>query len=748
MRTAVHVSLTVGLLCCATPVGAQEPAPASLTSQNASQQGAASPAAQSPPTAPAKPQVTPTPTDTATSATSGSFDLGDRGTTFTGDPARYNEYRDLSNGLFLDNFGTSLQKAGWLVDLGGTHAGRQDAYYSGQAVRPGSLKIWGSFDRVPWLMSDVTRTLYQGVGTGTLTIPDYVRSLLQSNATQITPVAATATPFTLASDRKYSTGGVQYLIDPNTTLNVEVQHMDRSGVIVGAGTFGFSAADELPIPVDHHQTDVDANVERTVGIWLLRAGYTSSWFTNDNQSLAWDNPYQLTDKTTLGSVGQMALAPNSFMQTVNGAVSVKLPMHTRMTGTVSLGSLTDNTTLLPETTNTTLPTFGLDRTTSEGDGRTTSGNFIFTSRPIRAVDVDVRYRYYDFNDRTPIATQLVGRVEYDSTVEMAPLTANPTTQYSLTSQTVDASANVDLGVASVGAGYSRDDSTYTARLFQGSVTNAGRVTVDTTGLTWLALHGRYEHSERRGNGFDNSDLIANGEQATLQTFDIADRNEDVGTVTASLLIGGSLSVNLSGGGGKDTYPTNALSTGFGLANAQYTTYGVGFAAQPTDRISMSLSYDLNTYQTLQNSRSASPGVQFTDPTRDWSANGNDRTASVLADLDVKNLIGKLRLRMTANFNKGSTLYLYGLAPVTTLPAVSQLPQVMSELRRGTIDLSYPLSTRTTVGLAYWYEQFLVSDYAQDANAIPMLNIPSILTLGNVLLPYTAQTVFARVTYHW
>jgi MtrB/PioB family decaheme-associated outer membrane protein len=744
MRTFALVSIIIGLACRPSSVFAQAPSPVSDP-----QQARVLAVPQSPPPAPqATPAPAPAPTDTGASATSGSFDFGGRGTTFAGDPARYNEFRDLSNGLFLDNFGTSILKSGWLVDLGGTHAGRQDAFYSGEAVRPGSLKIWGSFNRVPWLMSDVTRTIYQGVGTGTLTIPNYVRSLLQADATQVTPVAATATPFNLSSARKYSTGGVQYLIDPNTTVNVDVQHMDRSGVIVGAGTFGFSAADELPIPVDHHQTDVDANVERTVGLWLLRAGYTSSWFTNDNQSLAWDNPYQLTDKPTLGAVGQMALAPNSFMQAVNGAVSVRLPMHTRMTGTVALGSLTDNTTLLPETTNTTLPVFTLDRTTSEGDARTTSGNFILTSRPIRAVDVDVRYRYYDFNDRTPIATQLGGRVEYDSTVELAPLTGNPTTQYSLTSQNVDASANVDLGPASVGAGYSRDDSTYTSRLFQGSVNNAGRITFDTTGLPWLALHGRYEHSERRGQGFDNSDLIASGEQATLQTFDIADRNEDVGTVTASLMIGGSLSINLSGGGGKDTYPTNALTTGFGLANAQYTTYGVGFAATPTDTISLSVSYDLNTYQTLQNSRSASPGVQFTDPTRDWSAGANDRTTSVLADLDVKHLVGKLRLRLTANFNKGSTLYLYGLAPVTSLPAVSQLPSVMSEMRRGTIDLSYPLSARTTVGLAYWYEQFLVSDFAQDAGAIPVLNIPSILTLGNVLLPYTAQTVFARVTYHW
>jgi MtrB/PioB family decaheme-associated outer membrane protein len=748
MRITVLASTLLGLLLSGAAATAQVPSSPAEPSQGSLPQAAAPSAVQTVPTAPAKPQMTPPPTDTGATAMSGSFDLGGRGTTVTGDPGRYNEFRDLSNGLFLDNFGTSLQKSGWFVDLGGTHAGRQDAFYSGEAVRPGRLKIWGSFDRVPWLLSDTTRTIFQGVGTGILTIPTYVQSLLQANAAQTGPVAAAATPFDVSSQRKYSTGGVQYLIDPNTTLSVDVLHMDRSGVIVGAGTFGFSAADELPVPVDHHQTDVDATVERTLGIWLLRAGYTSSWFTNDNQSLTWSDPYQATSKPTLGSLGLEALAPNSFMQTVNGAVSVALPRHTRMTGTVALGSLTDNTPILPDTTNTTLPVFTLDRTTSEGDGRTTSGNFIFTSRPIRAVDVDIRYRYYDFADRTPIATQLGGRVEYDSTVELAPLTANPTTQFSLTSQSVDASANVDLGPASVGAAYSRDGSTYTSRLFQGSVTNAGRVTFDTTGLTWLTLHGRYEHSERRGNGLDNSDLVASGEQATLQTFDIADRNEDVGTVTASLMIGGSLSLNLSGGGGKDTYPTNSLSTGFGLANAQYMTYGAGFAATPTDNLSMSLSYDLNTYQTLQNSRSASPGVQFTDPTRDWSASGNDRTHSVLADLDVRNLVGKLRVKVTANFNKGSTLYLYGLAPVTTLPAVSQLPAVMSELRRGTIDVSYPLSERATVGLAYWYEQFLVSDFAQDANAIPTLNIPSLLTLGNVLLPYTAQTVFARVTYHW
>ena len=477
MRLTVPSSPSfVGLVCRPAPAAAQATVPSSGASQGDSQQATAPAASQNPPAAPQKapaaPAAAPAATDVGTT-TSGSFDFGGRGTSsLTGDPARVQpSFRDMSNGLFLDNFGTAIQKSGWLVmNVNGNNAGRKDAFYAGEAVRPGRVKIWGTFSQVPWLVSDTTKTIYQGVGTGTLTIPNYVQSLLQANASRIGAVAATAMPFDLSSGRKYSTGGLQLTPNTDTTVTVDVNHMDRTGDIVGGGSFGFSAADELPIPVNQHQTDADAGIERTVGNWLFRVGYTSSWFTNDNQSLTWSNPYQVTSTTSAPAIGQMALSPNSFMQTVNGSASVKLPMHTRLTGTVSLGSLSDNTILLTESTNTALPTYGLNRTTNEGDGRTASGNLIFTSRPIRALDLDVRYRYYDYDDETPVATQAGGRIDYDSNNEVAPLTPpNATMPFGLVSQTVDASANVDLGLAEVGAALrSRDDSTYTNRLFQGS----------------------------------------------------------------------------------------------------------------------------------------------------------------------------------------------------------------------------------------------------------------------------------------
>jgi hypothetical protein len=167
-----------------------------------------------------------------------------------------------------------------------------------------------------------------------------------------------------------------------------------------------------------------------------------------------------------------------------------------------------------------------------------------------------------------------------------------------------------------------------------------------------------------------------------------------------------------------------------------------------DNLSFDLSWERNGYMSLQNSRSANPGAQAVDPTRNWSATGNDVTDSVTGGIDVKNLVGALRLKLTVDYNKGSTLYLYGLAAVTTLPAVVQLPQVMSELRRATLDISYPLTARATAGVGYLYENFKVADFAMGQTALAPFAVPSLLTLGNALLPYTAQMVFARLTYHW
>jgi hypothetical protein len=73
---------------------------------------------------------------------------------------------------------------------------------------------------------------------------------------------------------------------------------------------------------------------------------------------------------------------------------------------------------------------------------------------------------------------------------------------------------------------------------------------------------------------------------------------------------------------------------------------------------------------------------------------------------------------------------------------------MSELTRATVDATYKLTSRFSVGMSYWFERYKVEDFALDAQAIPQLNLPSSLLLGYQYLPYTAHTLWGRLIVHW
>src|SRR5207249_4099180 len=100
----------------------------------------------------------------------------------------------------------------------------------------------------------------------------------------------------------------------------------------------------------------------------------------------------------------------------NGLASVKLPGHSRASAYFSMGVLKDvtDTAILPQTVNTAVTGLqALSRTTVQGEGRMSSTNLTFTSRPSRYVDVSARYRYYGYDNRTP-EFAIFQRVSYDN----------------------------------------------------------------------------------------------------------------------------------------------------------------------------------------------------------------------------------------------------------------------------------------------------------------------------------------------
>jgi MtrB/PioB family decaheme-associated outer membrane protein len=694
-----------------------------------------------------------------TAGWTGAIDFGVRGTSFDGDGARYERYRDLGHGLFVEGARLNRDRNGWLLGLTADHVGRRDQRYLAQIDRPGRLKTWFLWDQIPMLLGRTTRTLYAGVGSGTLTIEDALQARVQAETSALAPVFSQfGGEFDTRTRRLIAEGGVEYLPSSALTVSAKIRRTDREGTIPYGGSFGHSSLVELPAPTQHGLTEADAGAEFVRDPLLLRAGYTGSFFHNDVTSVVFDNPFRALDTVGSSSRGRLTLAPTNSYNGVNGLASVKLPRRSRASAFVSVGQLTDaGDAIVAQTVNSALAPSPLARGTVNGEARTTAVNFTFVSRPTRLLDVSAGYRQYDFNNRTP-EFEMRERVAYDNAVSamVPPIHTEP---HGVLRQTLD----VDLKLTPVrglaaGLGFTRVGEDRTHRIFESTTDNVVRVTVDAVGRQWVTLRTKYERAERRGVGIEEGErlLASIGEQPGMRHFDIAARNRNRATVLGSLTPVENVSVNLSAAAGKDDY----LESVFGLRDNTHRVYSAGVDLTPAERVVLGTSYSYERYNALSRSRQASPGPQFDDPSRNWATDATDRAHSWQVNAEVGRIAERVDLRLGYDFNRARARYEYIAGPVpdrtlpeeavvpTTLPPPAALPPTLSELQRGTADLTYALAARLSIGLSYWYERYRVTDFTLDADANPDLARGQALLIGYLYRPYAANTAWLRLIYRW
>lgn len=693
-------------------------------------------------------------------AFTGTLDFGARGTTTSGDAARYERYRDLGDGLFLETLRLNAERNGWYVTAGADHAGRRDQRFTGQIERPGRLKLWAMWDQIPMLMSRTTRTLFledveepQGV----LTIDNAIQT-----QTQAAPPAMVglfqqfASQFQSRSRRDAGTAGFEYLATDALTVHSNVQVMRRNGTLPYGGDFGHSSMVELPAPIDHTLTDFTGGAEFARDPVLLRAGYVGSWFQNDFTTLTFDNPFRAVDTAAASSRGRLSLSPTNSFVSVNGLASVKLPQRSRATAYVSVGSLTDNDDpLMPQTINTATVTAPLERTHVEGEARTTAVNLSFVSRPTRQFDVDVRYRAYDYDNRTP-EFALTQRVSYDNTPSNLAVPVH-TEPFSLARHSFDADLRYSpMPRAVAGVGFTRQAEDRTHRIFESITDNVFRLTFDSIGTQWFSVRTKYEHARKRGEDFDATLLTSVNEQPGMRHFDVASRDRDRVTVLGSVTPLSNLALTASVAAGKDDF----LESEFGLRDNKHRVYSFGIDGTPATNLVWGGSYSYEHYSALSRSRQASSAAEFVDPSRNWASDATDRVHSVVLNAGVNRIANRFDLGFSYDFNRARSTYDYITGAVanrtlpeevvvpTTLPAPSALPRVESELQRSTIDFTWPITSRIALGLSHWYERFRVQDFTLDIENTPTLVLGQSMLMGYLYRPYDANTFWARLMYRW
>lgn len=674
--------------------------------------------------------------------TSGTIDLGVRFTDVSGDAARFQRFRDLGDGAFLERLRFDRQRDRWLVNISADHVGRLDQRYGAEFIHSDRMNISFQWDQIPLFVSRDTRTPYVVESQGVLRLADGLQQGVQSGQLLLSDVVSGARAFDSKSRRDIARLSVRFSPRRDLDLRFNLTNTLRDGTMPLGTLFSASNTIELPAPIDSRTTDVASGIEWTGTRGSLRVGYDASWFNNSASTLVWDNPMRFTDAAALPSQGRYALAPDSTLHSVTTAGALKLPANSRMTASATVGTWRQDDALLPFTINTALATIPLDRATTEGEVRTLAMNYNFTSRPTQYVWLNARYRYYDLDNRTP-EFHMPQRAVNDSSISN--FARGTTEALSYTRQNFDVDMSVTpVPFTALRAGYSRDWTDRTHRIFARTTEDTVRASIDSTAPQWLTLRAIVERSKRTGTGFDEGSLLAVNEQPAMRHFDIADRDRDRVTGLIQLTPTPVVGVSASAAIGHDDY----RNSGFGLRDSKSRVYSTSLDLTPGESVVAGVSYSYERYTALHNSRSAAPGAEFTDPRRNWADDTADKVHTVWTNFDLLRLPGRSELHLSYDFTQSRATYVYILPADSVLAAPAQLPPVRNDLQSGTADYRIALTEQLSIGVMYWHDRYTVEDFQLGPERADPLIQPGTVLMGYVYRPYTANSGWIRLIVSW
>jgi MtrB/PioB family decaheme-associated outer membrane protein len=715
---------------------------------------AATARAQDPPTLPAPTD----PVEIARSAMSGkiygSLDFGGRINQVDGDEARFQRYRDLRGGVYANNMLVGRRTEDSNFEAQAWNVGYRDQRYLVNLQRVGRLSATFLWDQIPMFISRDTRTLYTQTAAGVFRIEDAIQQEIQGGTKTLRNFEDQAVRFDLRTNRMIGQADVKFNVDQSTDISLKVRNTTREGAIPFGGTFGFNNAVELPVPVDWRHTELQTAFEWGNPTGMLRIGWDGSTFDNNVESVTWDNPLRYgPDIAGTPSQGRMALWPGNTLTYLHGTGAVSLPGRGRLTGYVALGQGRSNEDLLPFTINTAIAPIALARPTAEAETQMAIGQVTLAMRPTQLFSLNAKYRYADIDVQTPIFQRLGGSVAYDSSFSAS---AGPSEYHSVKRMTFDADGAFQVVPStSVKVGYSHLASDYTHRIWEKTTENVFRVSVDTTGSAVVMLRGLYEKRTREGEHFEADALAEVGELAGMRHYDVADRDRQRVTLIANVMPGGMFGVTASAGVGRDEYPDST----HGLVSYDTDQYSAGFTVTPDDRYNLTASYGWEKYRSLQRSRNATTAADQANPIRDWTTDYTGKVNFLEAAFDINGAIERTVIRLSADWNRSNDTYLYGLVTGSPLAVPEQLPAVKNELLRSEVDVTYEISRNLRFGVAYWFDDYKVEDFALGPTTLTGIALPPVqegqpivatnaLLLGYLYRPYTAHAGFIRLTYLW
>ena len=363
---------------------------------------------------------------------SGEAQVGGRGISGDDDSAKFEDYRDVQEGIFgslhflVEDADRRYYLQGWLDDIG-----EDDEQYRIRGGRYGRWGFRGFYSEIPHLFSNQAVSPYASTGDGVLALRGGFDRTLASDGvaynSQLTP-STTANPsptYTAPLGFRTREGSGEIFFRPTSEWDLSAGYrvLDRDGTRAKAFGFGSPGGNYINVPAPIHEKTHEARVDLQYvrETWNLGLNYTGSFFENDLDSFSADNPLTALAAETTGSsaVGRFALAPDnsSHLVSLSGSGSLPTSFPATLAGSFSWGLSLQDDDFLPLTSNQAIVASGDPRLTLPANGldgrvQTLTGNLLFTARPLANLNVKMRYGIYDYDNDTDELT-LAGEAPND-----------------------------------------------------------------------------------------------------------------------------------------------------------------------------------------------------------------------------------------------------------------------------------------------------------------------------------------------
>jgi predicted porin len=716
--------------------------------------------------------------------------------------SKFEEYRVVPKGASMPAFNFMGSRGGNDFALFGQDVYQDDQRYTGWA-NLSWLGVAFDYNQIPHGMGNDSKTIHTETAPGVWSMNASARKAL-GDAVDAVPTGVRIYPFynallgpTIAAAEHSNLNalrkrgdlavdlGKKLPFDLAFTYNRDVKTGYRgasAGDILGTVT---SSVDVLE-PLDE--------VTQDFGIrWAwsfenkgdVHASFNRNVYSDQLDSLIVDNPFRATDLAFVstsvpGGPAQARFSVSPDNEATRGAFGAqfKFGRRTRITADVAFGTWTQNEAFLPYTINSAIFTpagapanavSSLQERSLNGKIDTTSYNFTFGSRPVEGLGIRLRYRNYEYKDKTDrwvITGDTSGSPDRSWTPANAPTAEEPyghATANRTDSSTghFEAQASYDVGDVTVEGTYRNLQTSWVGRA------NSSGTDGEENGYTlaavyhsrdWLDFRFQFNQASRTVSGFSATSVAAlQGVMA-----DHAERDQTRIGADIELMPSAKYSVTFAYFRRNDDYPNRPsevpsnAETKSGLLEASYDMFSVDFSYLPSARAELSAFYtyekvaETNQWVTLS-SGALNNLLRYApwDKGHTFGVNGvfhlvpEKWTFSLLAQQQkIDGFLDVTAREAGAFYTPGRTTLIPpgqgGAADIGDYDDTKQTT-VLADLR-------YTFAKAWSYSFGYAYDKYTTADAFSDGTTIFPQAVLFFLkgNDGN----YTANVAFTRLTYSW